>query len=75
MVPATAERKNFPLAGRNLEQNQSGCRRPSAATSWEGEERWRDGERGEVERERKRGERRDREDGENVEQKQQDPAL
>ncbi|MED6252461.1 hypothetical protein ATANTOWER_012022 [Ataeniobius toweri] len=34
MHVATAERKNSLLTGRNLQQNQAQCERPSATTDW-----------------------------------------
>ncbi|MED6259374.1 hypothetical protein ATANTOWER_021666 [Ataeniobius toweri] len=35
MHVATVERKNSLLTGRNLQQNQAQCERPSATTDWE----------------------------------------
>ncbi|MED6236434.1 hypothetical protein ATANTOWER_009149 [Ataeniobius toweri] len=34
MHVATVERKNSLLTGRNLQQNQAQCERPSATTEW-----------------------------------------
>lgn len=46
---ATVARKIFAGTGRNLKQNQTQGRLPSAATNWEGEE---EGRHREVEREK-----------------------
>ena len=42
---ATLAKKNFPLTGRTLEQDQTQCRRPFAVTAWVGGRRdWEDRE-------------------------------